>query len=121
MDQEVVNQLAQNAGGAHWAVIVGVVLMVLVQIARSIFGEGLPQKYVPLFAAGLAMVSETAVLLAQSEVPWWSALLSGLVSGTSAMGFYSLLGKHIFTATAKLKKGNEKTMTKEESEHTAGE
>lgn len=103
MDESVITALSNNAEGAHWAVVLGIVLMVLVQVARSMLGDGLPAKYVALFTAGLAMVSETALLLAHGDVVWWQALLSGLVSGTSAMGFYSLLGKHLFTLGKKRK------------------
>jgi len=104
MDETIIQALSQNASGAHWAVIVGVVLMLLVQVARAFFGQNLPTAYVALFTAGLAMLSETALLLMNAETPWWQALLNGLVSGATAMGFYSLAGKHIFALVGKAKK-----------------
>jgi len=104
MDESVLLQLTSAASSAHYAVLAGVILMIIVQVCRAFLGDYLPAKLVPAFTLGFAMIGETALLLTTGTTPVWSALVQGLVAGTSAMGFYSLLGKHLLPWGSRSKK-----------------
>lgn len=95
MEDAVVLQLMDAINANHWAVVAGLGLTILVWIARCLFGQKkLPPKYVPLINAAVAVVLAIADYLTR-DVPWYTALATGLVVGATAGGFWSILGKHV--------------------------
>lgn len=94
---EDTQRMIEAAQNGQWAVLASLILMVLIGAIRAVGSTALPKKYLPLLTAGIAMLASTAAALAVPGVVWWQALLAGLVIGTSASGFWSLLGKHLVT------------------------
>lgn len=95
MEPTIVSDIINAVQGAHWAVLAGLVLTVLVWVARRICGEDrLPAKYIPLVNAGIAVVVAVADLLVRGTV-WYEALGTGFLVGATAGGLWSILGKHI--------------------------
>lgn len=75
--------------------VVAAVLMIIVFIVNSMFGDCIPKKFKPLLASLLGVVSAIAIALA-SGIDWYLAIATGVLLGTSAGGHFSLWGKHLF-------------------------
>lgn len=95
MDPEIVTSIVAAAEGAHWAVLAGLLLTVLVWVARRLLGaKKLPSAWVPIVNAVVAVVLAIAGLLVAGQ-SWHEALGMGLLVGGAAGGFWSMLGKHL--------------------------
>lgn len=99
MNSAIMDVLVSAAGQAHWAVLAGAVLMVLVWTFRKVTKDRLPVKWLPLVTQGLGLVVAVAEMLI-ADVVWWQALLFGVFVGGAASGFWSTLGKYILPAPA---------------------
>jgi uncharacterized membrane protein len=90
-------------GSGMWSVLVGVIIMVLIAIARPLLShmanDDKLKKFIPWVSAVVGMLTALAGALLAGQ-PWYSALGVGLVTGSAAVGFRELLGKSIFKRKA---------------------
>ena len=89
-----VSEIIQAFQDGRWAVGAGLLVMFLVWILREYIWKYIPKNIVPWLALSLAMVVTVAVGLVAGTV-WWQALIDGLLTGSVAMAFWSMLFKHI--------------------------
>jgi hypothetical protein len=68
--------------------------MFLVWFVVEFFWKSVSGKAIPWLSAGLGVIMAIGAALA-SGVSWTDALAGGLLTGTSASGFWSLFGKFI--------------------------
>lgn len=94
METTLIDTLIESAMAAHWPILVGAALMVLVWLFRQVTGDRVPAKALPLVDAILGLVVAVATLLLAGVV-WYRALALGLLTGAVAAGFWSMLGKYI--------------------------
>ena len=94
MESTLASLLIDAAESARWAVLAGGILMALIWVFRRVTAGRLPARFAPLIAAGVAVVVSVAGgLIGGAE--WYDALLTGLLVGGAASGFWSLVGKHL--------------------------
>lgn len=91
----LVEGMVDAAKGSQWSVFVSLLIMVLVFLATKIpvIHEYLPpaaRPWVAAVAGVLAAVSAEAF----TSGDWMKAVMSGLVTGAAASGFWSLVGRH---------------------------
>jgi hypothetical protein len=95
MDTDIITQAIQAAEGAQWAVLAGVILTILVWVARRMLGaKKLPSKLVPVVNSVVALAVAIGDLLVTGK-PWYEALATGVLVGGAAGGFWGMLGKHL--------------------------
>lgn len=94
MEPAIVEALVSAIGDGSIGVIVGASLTIIVFLLRRVVSPVIPKKELPLFTSGLAVVLVVGAGLA-AGVDWLSALLSGLLVGAAAVGFWELLGKRL--------------------------
>jgi len=95
--EELVPALRAAIEGGTPSLIVAAVLMILVLVVSKAFGKYIPPKWRPLFASVIGVVSVIATALV-AGVPWYYAVGSGVLLGTSAGGQWSLWGKYLADA-----------------------
>jgi len=96
--EETVGLLRKAFDAGTWPVVVGLVIMLLVWAVRRFALKTISEKWktaTPWVAAGLGLLSCVGLSLAIDTMPWWRALLDGLISGLLASGLWELVGKHI--------------------------
>lgn len=81
-------------GSDSWTLLAGALLMCSIFIFRKAFIHLVPKRELGLVAAGVAVLGEIGVALLRGE-SLMKALLSGLLVGTVAVGFWEVLGKRI--------------------------
>ena len=82
----------------RWAAVVGFSLMLAVFFARRLLLKAIPKRDLDLATSGFAVVAVVASGLVASGGDWRSAtqaVVSGLVVGATAIGFWQLLGKRV--------------------------
>lgn len=77
-----------------WKAAVGAFLMILVWLTRRFLLRSLPKRALPWIAAGLGVVLDVGIGMSNS-LPVWKALLSGLLSGASAVAWWEMVFQHI--------------------------
>ena len=84
--------LISAAENGHWALFFGFCLMILVSVVRASFKDSIPSKYVVYLTQGMAVTTAIAASLTMGQA-WYSAIIAGVVVGTTANGMWSLIGK----------------------------
>jgi hypothetical protein len=102
MDTINVNEIVDAAQQGHWLIFAGMLLSLLVQVARKVVPlvKRIPKKYLPYIIAGIGVVAAGATVLAIGG-GWLEALNSGVQAALSALGAYALAegpGKALFGA-----------------------
>lgn len=95
MEPETITMLVNAVQSGHWTVLAGLILTVLVWVARRVLGpKKLPSSAIPIVNAVIGVVVAVADLLILGRA-WYEALGTGLLVGAAAGGFWSMLGKHL--------------------------
>ena len=94
MEDTLATAIIDAFEGARWGVAAGAILLALVWIFRKLTAGRLPPKLAPIISAAVAVVLAMAGGLYGGAV-WYDAVLTGLLVGGAASGFWSLLGKYI--------------------------
>ena len=78
--------------GGNWALAIGLVIMLGVWLTSKFLKVN--NEWLPLISSVYGVLGSilASVIAGQS---WVDAVVNGLVIGTSASGFWSLLGKHL--------------------------
>lgn len=100
MDTINVGEIVDAAQQGHWLIFAGMLLSLLVQVARKVIPaiKRIPKKYLPYIVAGIGVVAAGATVLAIGG-DWVEALNSGIQAALSALGTYALAegaGKRLF-------------------------
>jgi len=83
-----------SAFQAHqWGLAAAAVVMLVVWVVGKLLKPD--NRWLPLVSAGVAVLMGIVTGIAGGVV-WYEALFNGLLVGTAASGFWSLVGKHIF-------------------------
>lgn len=90
---EQVSDLVDAVHKKEWGVAVGLGLMLVVYMI-GFFWKSLPSTWMPWMSVFLGVMSTAAIDLSAGR-PWWRALLAGFTTGTSATGFWELIGKKL--------------------------
>lgn len=93
---QLIPAIIEAAKGGQWSLFASLLIMVLVFLMTKVefIKNALPDSAKPWVAAGagvLAAVAATAI----STGDWLQAILSGLVTGAAASGFWELVGKRL--------------------------
>lgn len=88
--------LISAAKGGHWGLFFGVLLTLLVWLLDKFvkIKEKAGAKAMPWVAAGLGVAGTLGIALS-GGLPIGEALIQGLVTGASAVGFWELLFQHL--------------------------
>lgn len=91
MDTVNVNEIVEAAQQGHWLVFAGMLLSLIVQVARKVVPaiKKIPKKYLPWIVAGIGVIAAGATVLAVGGT-WVAALNSGIEAALSALGTYAL-------------------------------
>jgi hypothetical protein len=101
--EQQVKGLLEAIGAGKWGVAVGFAIVLLTQLAKwfvGIAGKEIPKDVQPWIAASIGMLSGIGLGLSVGAV-WYEALLAGLLTGSAAAGFWSLVVKHFRKGGAK--------------------
>ena len=87
-----VKYLVEAFQGGNWALAIGLVIMLGVWLTSKFLKVN--NEWLPLISSVYGVLGSilASVIAGQS---WVDAVVNGLVIGTSASGFWSLLGKHL--------------------------
>ena len=91
---EIINGFVDAIHGGHWSVIVAVALMIAAFLSRKLLLPIIPKEDTDLFVMGVAMVLSVAAGLYKGVDPV-GAVLSGLLIGGAAIGFWEAAGKRL--------------------------
>jgi len=84
----------------EWGIFVGCLIMFLVWFIRLFVLVKLPSDWLPWVASGMGVLLSIGVDLT-SKVPWWKAVLNGLLVGAAASGLWSQVGKKVLPTERK--------------------
>jgi len=96
----IINQLIQLAKEGRWGPFVGLALMFLIWILRKFIWKLIPPNALPWVTLAVGMVATGAIELGLGVV-WWKVLIDAFATSGVAMGFWSLLFKHILKTEEK--------------------
>lgn len=94
IETQLVESLVASARAGHWTIFAGFMLMCLLGVARGLFKDNLPRKYLPLLAQVLGVMGSIAASLTIG-MDWPSAVISGVAIGSTASGLWSFVGKYV--------------------------
>lgn len=97
---EAVSELIQLAKEGRWGSFVGLALMFLIWILRRFIWQLIPKNALPWVTLGIGMVVTGAIELGLG-VSWWKVLIDAFAASSVAMGFWSLLFKHVLKVEKK--------------------
>lgn len=99
-----------NALGSHnWLYAASLLIVLIVFAVKKYALPGVDSKWLPLISNGLGVaVALAANLSAATPAGWLATVLGGIFMGTSASGFWSLIGKHIVDLFTKKKEDSDK-------------
>jgi hypothetical protein len=87
------------AKGGQWALLVGLLLMLLTWVVDRLLKSKIPPKVLPWLSIGLGVAAQIALTVAAGDVKsadtWLSAITGGIALGLTGAGGYSALGKYI--------------------------
>ena len=89
---ETVNTLIDAAQSAHWALIIGSVLCLIVWIIRKYVWTQANPKILPWLAVGIGVCGGAGFALIENPSAWINAILLGINGGVAAAGSWGLLG-----------------------------
>lgn len=94
---ELLPALVAAAQGGQWNLVIALALMVVVALATKVkfVAAWIPPKAKPWVAAVAGVLGAVATVVVGGGT-WGAAVMSGLVTGAAASGFWSLIGKHVF-------------------------
>lgn len=98
MESFDVDAFLSSIGEGNWFAVVGFGLMLLIFLVRSLVMRIISKRDLDLVAAALGVVSMVATGLVASGGDSGQAIravVSGLVVGATAVGFWQLLGKRV--------------------------
>ena len=80
--------------------LIGVAIMVFLFYFNKFWSKKIPSNKMPVVSAILGVVSTCAIntiafASGSTTKDWTAAVISGIISGTSASGFWSLVGKDL--------------------------
>ncbi len=92
--------VVQQMQGRNYLPGIGMIVMILVFAFHKLFESKIDKKWLPLVSALVGTVSAGAANLialaaGYSTRTWLEALVTGLIAGATASGFWSLFGKWI--------------------------
>lgn len=88
-----VEEIVSAVHNKEWGVVIGLVLMFVVYMI-GFFWQALPSAWLPWVSVFLGVITTSAIDLAAGH-PWWRSVLSGFTTGSSATGFWELIGKKL--------------------------
>jgi hypothetical protein len=94
MTEDQIRALIDAIYSGGWGVSIGLILMAVVFLLRKLLRPLIPKSELALFTAGVAVLCSVGVGLAAGVDPL-QAVLIGVLVGTSAVGFWEILGKRI--------------------------
>lgn len=92
--------LYQAFTAKEWGIFVGCLIMLAVWFIRLFVLVRLPSDWLPWVASGMGVALSIGVDLT-SKVPWWKAVLNGLLIGAAASGLWSQVGKKVLPTERK--------------------
>jgi len=92
--------ISKAAKAGQWALLIGLVLMLLTRLFNVILRNAIPSAVLPWIAMGLGIITEVIFSIA-NKAHWVDVVTSGLVAGLVAAGSYSAYGKYIPTIKTK--------------------
>jgi hypothetical protein len=90
----LIKQIINAVKTGKWALLVGLVVMLLTFIVNKLIKEKIPRNVLPWLAIGLGVIGNTAFALS-TGVPWMDAILGGVNHGLVAAGGWSAIGKYL--------------------------
>jgi hypothetical protein len=96
----MIGAIGKAAKNGHWALLIGLVLMLLTRVFNIALRNAIPSSVLPWVAVGLGVATEIIFSMA-NKAHWIDVVTSGLVAGLVAAGSYSAYGKYIPTIKAK--------------------
>jgi hypothetical protein len=87
-------KIVASARGGHWALMVGLIIMLVTSIVNRLLKGKIPKTVLPWLAILLGILGEGALALHHSG-DWVAAIFAGLAAGASAGGAYSAFGKYL--------------------------
>jgi hypothetical protein len=102
----------------EWGIFVGGLIMVVVWFARMFLLARLSSDWLPWVSSGMGVLLSISIDLT-SKVPWWKAVLNGLLVGAAASGLWSQVGKNLLPSELKKKETIEVLEDKPVSVHDA--
>lgn len=91
---ETIQALIDAANNGGWAIVIGIALMITVQVLKKTISPLVSKRDTDLFAAFLGVLTCIGVSLYSGGDPI-HAVLSGVLVGATAVGFWEILGKRI--------------------------
>ena len=88
---ETVNTLIDAAQGAHWALLIGCVLCLVVWLIRTFVWKAVNPKILPWLAVAIGAAGGAGFALIENPAAWINALILGVNGGLSAAGSWGLL------------------------------
>lgn len=90
----VSKKIVESARGGHWALMVGLIIMIITSIVNRLLKNKIPKAVLPWLAIALGILGEGALVLNHTG-DWITAIFAGLAAGVSAGGAYSAFGKYL--------------------------
>ena len=87
-------QIVQAAKQGHWALVLGLIVMILTALVNRVFRAKIPPAILPWLAIGLGIIGQGALTLHYSG-DWATAIFAGMTAGLTAGGSYSAFGKYL--------------------------
>jgi hypothetical protein len=88
-----VSLLVELAKSGRWGPFAGQLLLFLVWGLRKFIWKLIKPSVLPWVTLGAAMLVSVGVGLGFGNI-WWQVLIDGLITGTAAMGLWSMIFKH---------------------------
>jgi hypothetical protein len=95
MEPGTVQAIIDAAQGGNWGVMAGAILLALAAIVRLVTHDRVSDNVESVISIVAAVVIAAGALMVGGLI-WWQALLTGLLAGPAAYGFWDLVGKLIF-------------------------
>lgn len=86
--------IVNAARHGHWALMVGLIVMVLTSLVNRLLKSKIPKQVLPWLAVVLGLIGEGALALHYSG-DWVAAIFTGIAAGMTAGGSYSAFGKYL--------------------------
>lgn len=92
--RSILSAISVAAKGGHWALLIGLVLMLLTRLFNALLKSAIPSTVLPWVAIGLGIATEVVFSIAY-KAHWIDVIIGGIVAGLVAAGSYSAYGKYL--------------------------